>query len=178
MSALRKRTLTVLLITGAVLGLSTAVVYAGTRGGHASGSKGASTHGSRHHHRHGKAGNHGFPPNVQRVDLSGYKIEASYTLGRNTANTFQQTYTATSVQGVPVAGPSVGATFLPEDYVALPIAHQTLYIAWLDPATHAIVDAFVMNFATHVVFDYAPGSAQPESSGTVKVITAGPNRIP
>jgi hypothetical protein len=159
------RTLTVLLITVAALGLSAGAVY-------------AATHNGRHGHRHGHRGNHGFPPSVQRFDLSGYKLETKYTLGRNTGNTFQQTYTATSVQGVPVAGPFVGQTFPPEDYVALPVAHKTLYVAWLDPTTHAIVDAFVMNFKTGVVFDYAPGSATPESSGTVRILAAGPNRIP
>jgi len=168
MSRLRGRTLTVLLITAAVLGLSTAAVYANAHGGRAHGTK---------HHGHPGAGRHGFPPSVQRFDLSGYKIETKYTLGRNTGNTFQQTYTTSSVQGVPVAGPFVGTTFPPEDYVALPVGRKTLYVAWLDPTTHAIVDAFVMNFKTGVVFDYAPGSAQPESSGTVRVIAAGPNRI-
>jgi hypothetical protein len=165
MRRLRTRTLTVLLITVAALGLSAGAVY-------------AATHHGRDGHRHGHRGNHGFPPSVQRFDLSGYKLETKYTLGRNTGNTFQQTYTATTVQGVPVAGPFVGQTFPPEDYVALPVAHKTLYVAWLDPTTHAIVDAFVMNFRTGVVFDYAPGSATPESSGTVRILTAGPNRIP
>ena len=165
MRRLRTRTLTVLLITVAALGLSAGAVY-------------AATHHGRHGHRHGHRGNQGFPPSVQRFDLSGYKLETKYTLGRNTGNTFQQTYTATTVQGVPVAGPFVGQTFPPEDYVALPVAHKTLYVAWLDPTTHAIVDAFVMNFRTGVVFDYAPGSATPESSGTVRILTAGPNRIP
>jgi hypothetical protein len=169
MSRLRGRTLTVLLITAAVLGVSTAAVYAKAHGGRVHATK---------HHGHPGPGRHGFPPSVQRFDLSGYKIETKYTLGRNTGNTFQQTYTASSVQGVPVAGPFVGTTFPPEDYVALPVARKTLYVAWLDPTTHAIVDAFVMNFKTGVVFDYAPGSAQPESSGTVRVIAAGPNRIP
>ena len=152
-----------------VLGGSTAAVYAGTRGGddgHATG-----------HRVPGHRG-HGFPPNVDRFDLSGYKIEASYTLGRNAGNTFQQTYTGTTVQGVPVAGPFVGTTFPPVDYVALPIARKTLYIVWQDPKTHAIVDAFVMNFKTGVVFDYAPGSTQPESSGTVRILRAGPNPLP
>jgi hypothetical protein len=169
MSGLRKRTLTVLLITVATLGLSAAAVYAGTRGDHGHGAKG--------HHDH-TGGTHGFPPNINRFDLSGYKIETRYTLGRNAGNTFQQTYTASTVQGVPVKGPFVGTVFPPVDYVALPIAHKSLYVAWLDPSTHAIVDAFVMNFATGVVFDYAPGSTHPESSGTVRVITRGPSRIP
>ena len=86
-------------------------------------------------------------------------INAKYTLGRNTGNTFQQTYRDSTVQGVPIKGPNVGMTFPPEDYVALPISNDQLYITWLDPNTFAIVDVFVMNFKTHTVYDYAPGSA-------------------
>ena len=169
MSALRKRMLTVLVVACAALGLTAGGVYAGSRGddtGHA---------------RHPLAGHHhfgGFPANVDRLDLSGYKIEAKYTLGHNTGNTFQQTYTGTQVQGVPVEGPFVGTTFPPSDYVALAIAPHTVYIVWQDPTTHAILDAFVMNFKTGVVFDYAPGSTQPESSGTVKIVQAGETPIP
>jgi hypothetical protein len=168
MPGLRRRTLTVLLITGAVLGLSTAVVYAGSRG---------SDNGQSAPH-HGEHRGHGFAPNVDRFDLSGYKLETNYTLGRNTGNTFQQTYTGTTVVGVPVAGPFVGTTFPPADYVALPIARKTLYVVWQDPTTHAIIDAFVMNFRTGVVFDYAPGSAQPESSGTVRILEKGATPLP
>jgi hypothetical protein len=115
---------------------------------------------------------------VTRFDLSGYKLQTKYTLGRNTGNTFEQTYTGDMVKGVPVEGPFVGTDFPPVKYVALPVAHKTLYVAWLDPGTHAIVDAFVMNFRTGVVFDYAPGSDSPESSGRVKILQRGPNRIP
>ena len=176
MSGLRTRTLTVVVIAIGVLAMSTAVVYAGTHGTHGPNAKSPKKHGS--HHGHGRHGNQGFPPSVTRFDLSGYKIETRYTLGRNTGNTFEQTYGASSVQGVPVKGPFVGQTFPPVDYVALPVAHKTLYVAWLDPTTHAIVDAFVMNFKTGVVFDYAPGSAAPESSGTVRILTRGANRIP
>jgi hypothetical protein len=54
-----------------------------------------------------------------------------------------------------------------------------LYVVWTDPTTHAIVDAFVMNFKTGVVFDYAPDDTdKPESSGTVRIVTKGANRIP
>ena len=62
-------------------------------------------------------------------------INAKYTLGRNTGNTFQQTYEHSTVQGVPIAGPYVATTFPPEDYVALPIGNHQLYITWLDPKT-------------------------------------------
>jgi len=115
---------------------------------------------------------------LNRFDLNGYVINAKYTLGRNTGNTFQQTYKSSTVQGVPIAGPYVGTTFPPEDYVALPIGDHQLYITWLDPATFAIVDVFVMNFATHTVYDYAPGSASPESAGTITVVRCGKTPLP
>jgi hypothetical protein len=171
MSGLRKRMLAVVLVAVAALGLSAAVVYA--NGKH---------HGPKQpakHHRHHGDGRFGFPPSVTRFDLSGYVLETKYTLGRNTGNTFQQTYTGGKVQGVPTEGPYVGQTFPQENYVALPIAHKVLYVVWTDPTTHAIVDAFVMNFKTGVVFDYAPDDTdKPESSGAVRIVTKGANRIP
>jgi len=169
MSGLRKRTITVLLIALGVLGMSAAAVYAAT-----------TKHHGPNHHRHGNVarhGQHGFPPNVQRFDLSGYKIQTKYTLGTNTGNTFEQTYTGDTVQGVPVEGPNVGVVFPAFDYVALPIAHKTLYIAWVKK-DGTIVDAFVMNFKTGTVFDYNPTPGHPESSGTTKILVKGANRIP
>ena len=115
---------------------------------------------------------------LTRFDLKGYVINAKYTLGRNTGNTFQQTYQGSTVLGVPIAGPNVGVTFPTEDYVAVPIGNNELYVTWLDPSTDAIVDVFVMNFKTDTVYDFAPGSATPESAGTIKVVTRGANRIP
>ena len=115
---------------------------------------------------------------LERFDLNGYVIDASYTLGRNTGNTFQQTYGKSMVQGVPVKGPLVGTKFPPEDYVAIPIGHHELYVTWLDPKTFAIVDVFVMDFAHHIVFDYAPGSAHPESAGTITVVRRGHRPLP
>jgi|1186.fasta_scaffold351660_2 hypothetical protein len=162
MSGLRRRTLMVVAITAALVVACGAVALANGHGhpGHKRG----------HDHK-------GFPPSVARFDLSGYKVQTRYTLGTNAGNTFEQTYTASSVQGVPVEGPFVGTVFPPADYVALPIAHKTLYVAWLRPSDHAIIDAFVMNFRTGVVFDYAPGES-PESSGSVRLLQRGPNRIP
>ena len=115
---------------------------------------------------------------ADRFDMNGYVIDAKYTLGRNTGNTFEQTYTDSMVQGVPIAGPFVGTVFPPVDYVALSIGHHEVYIAWQDPETHAIVDAFVMNLVNDIVYDYAPGSNQPESVGTITVIKTGDNRVP
>ena len=167
MSGLRKRTIAILTIALFAFGLSAAAVYAATTKHHGP-NRDAKV--DRHHR-------HGFPPSVTRFDLSGYKIQTKYTLGTNAGNTFEQTYTGDMVQGVPVEGPNVGKTFDPQHYVALPIAHKTLYIAWVTPEG-TIVDAFVMNFKTGVVFDYNPTPGHPESSGTVKILEKGTNRIP
>jgi len=169
MSGLRKRTIAILVIALLTLGLSAAAVYAASTKHHG-------TNGNRHGKVHRHHGN-GFPPSVARFDLSGYVIQTKYTLGTNAGNTFEQTYTGDMVQGVPVAGPNVGVTFPPAHYVALPIAHKTLYIGWFDDKG-TIVDAFVMNFKTGVVFDYNTTPGHPESSGTVKIVQKGTNRIP
>jgi hypothetical protein len=117
-------------------------------------------------------------PSVKRFNLNGYVINADYSLGRNTGNTFQQTYKSKTVHGVPIAGPNVGAKFPVEDYVAMPIGNHEIYVAWLDTKTKDLLDVFVMNFATHVVFDYAPGSLHPESSGTITVVKKGSSPLP
>ena len=115
---------------------------------------------------------------LERFDLNGYVLDTSYTLGRNTGNTFQQTYGHSMVQGVPIKGPLVGTQFPPENYVAIPIGHHQLYVSWLDPTNFAIVDVFVMDFVHHTVFDYAPGSDHPESAGTVTVVHRGRTPLP
>jgi hypothetical protein len=117
-------------------------------------------------------------PSIKRFNLNGYVINADYTLGRNTGNTFQQTYKSKTVHGVPIAGPNVGLKFPVEDYVAMPIGNHEIYVAWLDTKTKALLDVFVMNFATHVVFDYAPGSLHPESSGAITVVKKGASPLP
>jgi hypothetical protein len=155
----------------AAAALAVALVSGGTAAAVATSASAASAtpaHASAHH----------APVSLNRFDLNGYVINAKYTLGRNTGNTFQQTYKDSTVQGVPIAGPDVGVSFPPEDYVALAIGNHELYVTWLDPTTYAIVDVFVMNFATHTVYDYAPGSASPQSAGTITVVKRGWDRIP
>jgi hypothetical protein len=58
------------------------------------------------------------------------------------------------------------------------IGNHEVYVAWQDRKTHALEDVFVMNFATHLVYDYAPGSAHPESSGTITVQKRGTQPLP
>jgi len=114
---------------------------------------------------------HNAPVSLNRLNLKGFVVNAKYTLGRNTGNTFQQVYSNGTVLGTPIAGPNVGVKFPAEDYVALPISDDQVYITWLDPTTDAIVDVFVMNLQTRTVYDYAPGSAKPESAGYITVVS-------
>ena len=170
--AKRLRLASAVLLAGASIGAYVAVTAATADAG--------AHHGQRSHNhgnRHGHGTSHG--PSVTRFSLDGYVIDAKYTLGRNTGNTFEQTYTASTVQGVPIEGPFVGTTFPPEDYVAIPIGHHQLYVTWIDPTQNdALVDVFVMNFQTHVVYDYAPGSLTPESSGFITVKKRGATPLP
>ena len=162
-STTRVRLASAVLLAGASIGVYAAVTSAAASAGP---SRLAAAHGA-------KAG-----PSVKRFDLSGYVIDTDYSLGRNTGNTFRQTYKHSTVQGVPIKGPFVGTKFPAEDYVAMPIGNHELYVAWQDPKKHALVDVFVMNFSTGVVYDYAPGSAHPESSGTVTIEHRGSTPLP
>jgi hypothetical protein len=174
MRALRQvRIMSGVLLAGASIGVYAAVVSASATAG--SGHHRAVVS-ERHHDFGGESANR---PSITRFNLAGYVIDTAYSLGRNTGNTFQQTYGESTVQGVPIKGPFVGTTFPPEDYVAMPIGHHELYVAWLDRSNNdALVDVFVMNFKTHVVFDYAPGSTAPESSGRVTVVHRGSQPLP
>jgi hypothetical protein len=160
---MRVRSVSAVLLAGASIGVYAAVTSAAASAG--------AGHAVRAHSA--KAG-----PSVKRFNLNGYVIDTDYSLGRNTGNTFRQTYKRSTVKGVPIKGPFVGTKFPAEDYVAMPIGNHELYVAWLDPKKHALVDVFVMNFATGVVYDYAPGSAHPESSGTVTVEHRGSQPLP
>lgn len=162
-SAKRVRLASAVLAASASVGLYAAVTSATAAGSTQAANPGAANAGA---------------PSVTRFDLNGYVIDTDYSLGRNKGNTFWQTYKASTVQGVPIKGPFVGTKFPREDYVAMPIGNHEIYVAWQDPKTHALVDVFVMNFATHVVFDYAPGSTHPESSGTVAVVKKGAHKQP
>jgi hypothetical protein len=113
---------------------------------------------------------HYAPVSLNRLNLNGFVVNAKYTLGANTGNTFQQVYSDGTVLGTPIAGPNVGVKFPTEDYVAIPISGSQVYITWLDPTTDAIVDVFVMNTQTHTVYDYAPGSTKPESAGYITIV--------
>jgi hypothetical protein len=118
----------------------------------------------------------GFPNEIRKVDLVGYKLVTSYPLGTNTGNTFQQTYLHNGrFSAVGLAGPFTGQTFS-ANYVAMPVAHKLLMVTWYTDAG-TLVDVFVMNFTTGIVSDVAPGPSPP-SLGTVQIMKQGENPIP
>jgi hypothetical protein len=121
---------------------------------------------------------HNPPLTLNRLNLSGFVVNAKYTLGTNTGNTFQQVYSDGTVHGTPIAGPNVGVKFPVDDYVAVPISDDQIYITWQDPTTLAIVDVFVMNLATHTVYDYQPNTAKPESAGHISIVKWPTNGLP
>jgi hypothetical protein len=131
-----------------------------------------------------RAGHHrgsitGFPDQITTVDLSGYTIVTSYTLGNNTGSTFQQDYTSTSVDAFAIGGPFVGGGHFDSDYTAMPVGHKMLMVAWFNQTgVRWSTDIFLMNFKTGIVSDIAPPNAQPLSVGTVKIVKYGPQRIP
>jgi hypothetical protein len=126
----RVRFASAVLLAGTSIGIYAAVTSAAVSAGPGHGRLSRSEH-----FDHGRGSQAGAPrgPSVTRFDLNGYVLVTDYTLGRNTGNTFRQTYTDSMVQGVPIKGPFVGTTFPPEDYVAMPIGNHELYVAWLDP---------------------------------------------
>jgi hypothetical protein len=128
---------------------------------------------------HGRGSITGFPSQIKTVDLTGYTIVTSYTLGNNTGSTFQQDYSSTSVDAFAIGGPFVGGGHFDSDYTALPVGHKMLMISWFNQTgVRWSTDIFVMNFKTGIVSDVAPPNAQPVSLGTVKIVKYGPNRIP
>ena len=117
----------------------------------------------------------GYPNQIRKVNLDGYVLQTSYSLGANTGFTFQQTYGPTTVSAHAV--PDDGQRFI-SNYVAMPVGNKMLMVTWyLDDGT--ITDTFVMNFQTGVVSDVAPDPVNgPESLGTVDVLAQGATRIP
>lgn len=121
----------------------------------------------------------GYPKRINTIDLSGYTIVTTYTLGNNTGSTFQQDYSSTSVDAFAIAGPFVGGGHFDSDYTAMPVGHDMLMISWFNQTgPRWSTDIFVMNFKTGIVSDVAPPNAQPLSLGTVKIVKYGPQRIP
>jgi hypothetical protein len=121
----------------------------------------------------------GYPSRIAKVNLDGYVLQTSYSLGANTGFTFEQTYGAKTVSAHAV--PDDGQRFI-SNYVAMPVGNKMLMVTWyLDDGT--ITDVFVFNVQTGVVSDVAPhpdppNGPSPPSLGTVKILEEGASRIP
>jgi len=121
----------------------------------------------------------GYPGQIAKVNLDGYVLQTSYTLGANTGFTFQQTYGSKTVSAHAV--PDDGQRFI-SNYVAMPVGNKMVMVTWY-LADGTITDVFVMNFQTGIVSDVAPhqdppAGPSPPSLGTVKVLAKGASRIP
>ena len=121
----------------------------------------------------------GYPSLIAKVNLDGYLLQTSYTLGANTGFTFQQTYRAKTVSAHAV--PDDGRRFN-SNYVAMPVGNKMLMVTWY-LADGTITDVFVFNFQTGIVSDVTPypdppGGPSPPSLGTVKILEQGASRIP
>ena len=83
----------------------------------------------------------GFPNQIRKVDLTGYKLITSYPLGANTGFTFEQTYlSGGKVSAHPL--PPTGQTFI-SNYVAMPVGNKQLMVTWYAD-NGALNDVFVM----------------------------------
>jgi hypothetical protein len=121
----------------------------------------------------------GYPNQIAKVNLNGYVIQTSYSLGANTGFTFQQTYGAKTVSAHAV--PDDGQRFT-SNYVAMPVGNKMVMVTWY-LADGTITDVFVFNLQTGIVSDVAPhpdppSGPSPPSLGTVKILERGASRIP
>ena len=120
----------------------------------------------------------GYPNQINEIDLSGYTLQTTYSLGRNAGAAFVQTYHSGTVDAGPV-GVDCGGPCFTTHYIAMPVGNKMVMVTWFDGVSGAITDVFLMNFQTGVVSDVAPDPVNgPESLGTVKILTHGATRIP
>jgi hypothetical protein len=125
----------------------------------------------------------GYPDQMNQVDLTGYTIQTTYTLGRNAVpgvpHSYVQEYTSPSTVDAGPAGVDCGGPCFSTHYTATPVGNKMVMVTWFFADTGAISDVFVFNFQTGVVSDVAPDPVNgPESLGTVKILVRGTHRIP
>ena len=125
----------------------------------------------------------GHPEQITRIDLDGYVLQTSYTLGNNTSNTFEQTY----LPDGKFSAKCVSGSFFPcgpfvSNYTAMPIAKDQVMVTWFDTNAAGDIgvlnDVFLFNFKTGIVSDVAPGTTHPGSLGTVTVLHKGAAQLP
>jgi hypothetical protein len=123
----------------------------------------------------------GYPGQINKVDLTGYTIQTSYSLGRNAGHTFVQVYDSSSTVTAHQVLPGPFCCFSTH-YTAMPVGNKMVMVTWFNGGPGgdgAITDVFLFNFQTGIVSDVAPDPVNgPESLGTVKILVRGPHRIP
>jgi hypothetical protein len=124
----------------------------------------------------------GYPGQLTRIDLNGYVLETTYTLGNNTGNTFRQTYHADGKFGADCVSGPFAPCHVDSNYTAMPIAKDQVMVTWFDTNDAGDIgvlnDVFLFNFKTGIVSDVAPGTTHPGSLGTVKVLQTGAAQLP
>ena len=119
----------------------------------------------------------GYPTKINTINLDGYQIVTSYPLGKlDAGNTYLQTYTATTVTAVAVAGPYVGSPAVTYNYIAMPITHHIMLLVWLEPNFQH--NTFVYNFLDHESSVVTYDQAGDPSLGSVFIVKTGKHRIP
>jgi len=123
----------------------------------------------------------GYPNRINKLDLNGYTLQTTYSLGRNAGAAFVQTYHSGTVDAGPV-GVDCGGPCFSTHYTAMPVGNKMVMVTWFNGGVGgdgAITDVFLFNFQTGVVSDVAPDPVNgPESLGTVDVLAQGATRIP
>ena len=123
----------------------------------------------------------GYPNQINKIDLNGYTLQTTYSLGRNAGAAYVQTYHSGTVDAGPV-GVDCGGPCFSTHYTAMPVGNKMVMVTWFNGGVGgdgAITDVFLFNFQTGVVSDVAPDPVNgPESLGTVDVLAQGATRIP
>ena len=119
----------------------------------------------------------GYPTKINTINLDGYRIVTSYPLGKlDAGNTYLQTYTATTVTAVAIAGPYVGSPAVTYNYIAMPITQHIMLLVWLEPNFQH--NTFVYNFLDHESSVVTYDQAGDPSLGSVFIVKTGKHRIP
>lgn len=119
----------------------------------------------------------GYPNAINTINLDGYVIQTSYPLGLlDAGSTYQQTYTATGVTAVAVAGPYKGSPPVQFNYIAMPVTRDIFLLVWLEPNFQH--NTFVFNLRDHEVSVVTWDQAGDPSLGTFKILKRGAHRIP
>jgi hypothetical protein len=119
----------------------------------------------------------GYPTTIKRIDLSGYKIQTSYPLGKlDKGETYLQTYTGNSVTAVATAGPFAGSPAVHYKYIAMPVGHDMILLVWLESKFKH--NTFVYNLKTHISSVVTWDQKGDPSLGSVFVVKPGAHPLP